>query len=100
MEGCIRDAKIGIPYACTITTTLSLGAFDSQQEIASPASCVCVELNVANSKGGYVGLRKVTIEFSDSDNVSVRNEGSKGASYCPGLARFADLNGGQTSTKH
>jgi hypothetical protein len=96
----IRDAKIGTPYACTITTTLSLGGtFDSQQEIASPASCVCVELNVRNSYGGYVGLRKVTIEFSDFDNVSVRNEGSNGASYCPGLARFADLNGGQTSAK-
>jgi hypothetical protein len=96
----IRDAKIGSPYACTITTTLSLGGtFDSQQEIESPGSCVCVELNARNSYGGYVGLKRVTIEFSESDSVSVRNEGSGGAKYCPGLARFAELDARQTSAK-
>ena len=61
--------------------------------VATAASCVCVELSARNSYGGHVGLKRVTIQFSDSDNVSVRNEGSGGAKYCPGLARFAELNG-------
>jgi hypothetical protein len=60
---------------------------------------VCVELNARNSYGGYVGLKRVTIEFSESDTVSVRNEGSGGAKYCPGLARFAELDARQTSAK-
>ena len=98
----IRDAKIGTPYACTITATLNLGGtFGTLQEMESPASCVCVELNTRNSDArhdaGYVGLKRVTIQFSDSDNVSVRNEGSGGAKYCPGLARFAELNGRQAN---
>ena len=96
----IRDAKIGNPYACTITATLNLGGtFGTLQEMETPASCVCVELNARNSYGGYVGLKRVTIEFSESDTVSVRNEGSGGAKYCPGLGRFAELNGLQTSAK-
>ena len=94
----IRDAKIGTPYACTKAATLNLGGtFGTLQEMESPASCVCVELNTRNSYGGHLGLKKVTIEFSDSDNVSARNEGSGGANYCPGLARFAELNGRHTS---
>jgi hypothetical protein len=96
----IRDAKIGNPYACTITTTLNLGGtFGTLQEMESPASCVCIELNARNSYGAPLGLKRVTVEFSDSYNVSVRNEGSGGAKYCPGLARFAELDGRQTNAK-
>jgi len=97
----IRDAKIGTPYACTKAATLNLGGtFGTLQEMQSPASCVCVELNTRNSYGGQFGLKRVTIEFSDSDNVSVRNEGSGGANrpWPIGLNRISPRSRSSTSS--
>jgi hypothetical protein len=85
----IKDAKIGQPLPCKTNAIMP-----GRGLISIPATCMCIELNARNSFGGYAGITRNAVVFSDDPNspVSVENLYDVGVE-CAVLASFPELNG-------
>ena len=82
----IRDARIGQPYSC---------AGGLAQVARPPDACVCVEANAKNSFGGYTGLRRNEVLFSDRQIVDVVD--ARESTYsCGQMMPFPEINGGRS----
>jgi hypothetical protein len=89
----IRDATVGEPYRCSITSADVKNAYDIQT-IEAPASCVCLELNARNSYGGYTGIKRSIARFTETGGIDVIDAGTRGfEEYCRNLKPFPELNG-------